>query len=175
MNENNEPDDPNADLFGRTEEDISEEELINKQLYEKNPHRVSALSELCYDLMVSDIESMDIPEEAKRKMIFKRTANSVLDMICDSAPEDLGWEVTLHLDMYLGVSLTNKRFKVDLFKELKKALLDIKASDFPDDDAYEMALEEFEEQWWEIPQPLLEKRTPSDAIRETLAKYGLTE
>ncbi|MDR2698477.1 MAG: hypothetical protein LBB30_02210 [Candidatus Methanoplasma sp.] len=175
MNERTGPDDPNAGLFGMDEEDISEEALVNKQLYEKNPRRVSALNDLCYDAMISEVDNMDIPEEAKRKLIFKLTANSVLDLICDSAPVDLGLDVSFYFDMYLGVSLANKRFKADLFKEHKKALLGVKADDFPDDEAYGRALEEFEEQWWDIPQPLLEKRTPNDAIKETLAKYGLTE
>ncbi|MCL1978645.1 MAG: hypothetical protein FWG60_00575 [Methanomassiliicoccaceae archaeon] len=168
-------DDPNADLFGMNEEEISEEEMIEKQLYEKNPNRVAALGDLWYDSMLREIDGMDIPEEAKRKMIFSMTANGVLDMISDSVEEELGWDVTLSFDVYLGVLLTNKKFKVDLFEGHMKALLTVKRDDFPDDEAFELALEEFEEKWWDIPQPLLEKRTPNDAIRETLLKYGLAE
>ncbi|MDR1690629.1 MAG: hypothetical protein LBR42_02140 [Candidatus Methanoplasma sp.] len=174
MGERIDLDDPNADLFGRNDEDISDEEMIYKQLYEKNPGRVSALNDLWYDQMIAEIDAMDLPEEAKRKMIFSMTASGVLDMICDSDPE-LGLETTFGFDIFLGVSLTNKKFKVDLFKEHMQALMSVKRDEFPDDDAYEMALAEFEEQWWDIPQPLLEKRTPNDAIRETLSKYGLTE
>ena len=167
-------DDPNAELFGLCEEE-SEEEMENKQIYGKTPGRVSALNDLWYGEMISEIDGMDIPEEAKRKMIFSMTANGVLDMISDSVQIDSGLEVTFSFDMFLGVSLTNKRFKVDLFKEHHQALMTVKREEFPDDDAYEMALEEFEERWWDIPQPLLDKRTPNDAIRETLSKYGLTE
>ncbi|MDR1404503.1 MAG: hypothetical protein LBJ20_02905 [Candidatus Methanoplasma sp.] len=166
--------DPNAELFGLYDK-VSEEEAENRQLYEKNPGRVAALGDLWYDTMIAEIDGMDIPEEAKRRMIFSMTANGVLDMISDSAPSDVGLEATFSFDMFLGVSLTNKRFKVDLFKEHRNALIGVKRDDFPDDSTYEMALEEFEESWWEIPQPLLEKRTPNDAIRETLSKYGLTE
>ncbi|MCL1810690.1 MAG: hypothetical protein FWG41_00490 [Methanomassiliicoccaceae archaeon] len=168
-------DDPNADLFGMNDEEISDEEMLQKQLYDKNPNRVAALGDLWYDTMLAEIEKMDIPEEAKRKMIFSMTANGVLDMISDSAPEDVGLEISYCFDMYLGASLTNKKYKVDLFKEHLHALLEINRDDFPDDEAYGMAIEEFEEQWWDIPQPLLDKRTPNDAIIETLSKYGLTE
>ena len=168
-------DDPNADLFGMNNEEISEEEIMERQLYEKNPHRVSALGDLWYDVMIREVDSMDIPEEAKRKMIFSMTANGVLDMISDSATDDLGWDVSFCFDMFLGVMLTNKRYKVNLFEEHKKALLGVRRDEFQDEETYELALEEFEEQWWDIPQPLLDKRTPNDAIKETLAKYGLSE
>jgi hypothetical protein len=168
-------DDPNADLFGLNDEEFSDEELIDKQLYEKNPRRVSALGDLWYDTMIEEIEKMNIPEDAKRKMIFSMTANGVLDMIGDSSPVDVGLEVTYCFDMYLGVSMTNKKYKVDLFKEHQKALLSVKRDDFQDDDSYFNALEEFEDQWWEIPQPLLNMRNPNDAIREILSKYGLSE
>ncbi len=168
-------DDPNADLFGYNEEEMSEEEMTNKQLYEKNPYRVAAMADLWYEVMISEMNGMDIPDEAKMKMIFSMTANAVLDMLGDSSPVDVAMEASYSFDMYLGVSLTNKRFKVDLFKEHQKALLTVKREEFPNDEAYENALEEFEDIWWDIPQPLLDKRTPNDAIRETLSKYGLTE
>jgi len=168
-------DDPNADLFGLNDNEISEDEIIDKQLYGKTPGRVAALADLVYDQMIKEIDGMDLPEEAKRKMIFSITANSVLDLIFDSSPVDIGMEASFSFDMYVGASLTNKKFKVDLFKELEQALLGVKREDFPDDETYELALEEFEEKWWDIPQPLLDKRTPNDAILEMLSKYGLTE
>lgn len=168
-------DDPNADLFGMNEEELSEEEIADKQLYGKNPGRVAALADLVYDSLIKELDGTDLPEDAKRKMIFSMAANSVLDLMFDSSPVDLGMEASFCFDMYIGASLTNKKFKVDLFKELEQALLGVKRDDFPDDDTHQMALEEFEEKWWEIPQPLLEKRTPNDAILELLSKYGLTE
>lgn len=168
-------DDPNADLFGRCEDEISEEEMEEKQLYGKNPGRVAALADLCYDAMAAEIDGLDLPEDAKRKLIFSMTANSVLDLICDSCPADVALEASFCLDMYMGASLTSKKYKVDLFKEHHQALMGIKREDFPDDEAYEREVEGFEERWWDIPQPLLDKRTPNDAIIEMLSKYGLTE
>ena len=168
-------DDPNADLFGLNEEELSDEEYLCKQLYEKTPKRIAAMADLWYDEMIKEVDNQDIPEEAKMKMIFSMTASSVLDMINDSSPDEIALEVSLCFDMFVGVSLTNKRFGVSLIKELKKALMEINRDDFPDDEAYGRELAAFEEQWWDIPQPLLDKRTPNDAILETLAKYGLTE
>jgi hypothetical protein len=167
-------DDPNAGLFGGDEEDLSDEEFIQKQLYDKNPKRVSAFGDLVYNALMKEIDSQDIPEDAKRKLLFSLTANSILDMICD-ADQELAIEATLSFDVFIGVSLTNKKFKVDLFKELTKALMDIKEDEFPTEEAYGDALAAFEEQWWDIPQPLLDQRTPNDAIIEVLSKYGLTE
>lgn len=168
-------DDPNADLFGLNEEELSEEEFLIKQLYEKTPMRIAAMAELYYDKMIRMIDEQEVPEEAKRKMIFSMSATSVLDLINETSPDDIAVEATISLDMYLGLSLTNKKFGVDLIKELKKALIDIRIDDFPDEETYERERKAFEEQWWNIPQPLLDQRTPNDAILETLAKYGLTE
>jgi len=168
-------DDPNADLFGRNDEEESEEEQAFKQIYEKNPKRVAAIGDLWYDEMMSEIEGMDIPEEAKYKMIFSMVAGSVLDMIADASPTDVALETTFSFDIYMGMALTNKKFKVDLFKEHQKALAGISREKFSTDEDYENAVVEFEEKWWDIPQPLLDKRTPNDAIMESLSKYGLTE
>ena len=167
-------DDPNADLFGRNDEE-SFEEMAYKQIYEKNPKRVAALSDIWYQEMIDEIDKMDIPEEGKRKMIFSMTANSILDMLGDSSDVEMMMELTFAFDMYMGVSMTNKRFKVDLFKEHQKALAGIDKDKFPSEQDYEDAITEFEEKWWDIPQPLLDKRTPNDAIMESLNKYGLTE
>jgi hypothetical protein len=168
-------DDPNADLFGRNDEEESEEEQAFKQIYEKNPKRVTAIGDLWYDEMMSEIAGMEIPEEAKHKMIFSMVAGSILDMIADASPTDLALETTFSFDIYMGMALTNKRFKVDLFKEHQKALAGIDREKFSTEEDYENAVVEFEEKWWDIPQPLLEKRTPNDAIMESLSKYGLTE
>ena len=167
-------DDPNADLFGRDEEE-SFEEIACKQIFDKNPKRVAALSDMWYQDMIDEIDKMDIPEEGKRKLIFSITANSVLDMMGECTDAELAMELTFSFDMYMGVSITNERFKVDLFKEHQKALASVDRTKFPSEEDYERAVVEFEERWWDIPQPLLDKRTPNDAIMESLNKYGLTE
>lgn len=167
--------DPNAGLFGADEEEISEEERLNMQLFGKNPRRVSAFHDLMYNEMIESIDSEDIPEEAKRKLIFKMAMNSVLDTIMECTPDDIAEEMTYSLDSYIGVAITNRRYDVDLFKEQSKALLTVDPKKFQDDAQYQSALEAFEEQWWSIPQPLLKKRNPNDAIAESMKKYGLLE
>lgn len=167
-------DDPNAALFGADEE-LSEEEMLYEQTYGKNHKRAELLKDLIYEDMAAIVDQQNMPEEAKREMIFKMTVNSLLDMVMDASNVEDGVELMYGLDLFMGVAITNRKFNVDLFKEMRKALLSVKASDFKSQEEYEMALQEFEEKWWDIPQPLLNKRHPNDAIMESLMKYGLTD
>ncbi len=171
---NNDNYDPNAGLFGDDEQG-SVEEIMAKQLFGKNPNRVSALRDLIFDDMMESIDTDKMPEEAKRELIFKMAINSVLDMIMECAPDELSEEMTYAFDSYIGVALVNKKYGVDLFKEQSKALLGVDSKQFEDDEQYEAALREFEERWWSIPQPLLGQRNPNDAITESMKKYGLLE
>ncbi|NLU45922.1 MAG: hypothetical protein GXX87_03150 [Euryarchaeota archaeon] len=168
--------DPNAHLFDREEEQCTDEELICKQLYDKNPVRVDALGDLVYEEVCTIIDGMEgLDAEAGRQMLFKMTANSVLDMVMDAVTPDIGMEISFSFDMLLGVALTNRRYGANLFKEHEKALADMKPSNFETDELYRLALEEFEERWWDLPQPQLGKRTPNDAIKEILSEYGLSD
>jgi len=164
--------DPNAGLFG--EEDASEKDVL-EYVFGKNPNRVSAITDLWYDDMVKTVEGMDLPDEAaKMKAVFKLTAGGLLDMLADSQnPEDAP-DVMSDFDMFLAVALTNKIHNINLFAEQQKALETVDRSKFANDEEYAEALSRAEDVWWEIPQPLLDKRNPNDAIRETLNKYGLT-
>lgn len=166
--------DPNAALFGRDEE-VSEEERLFKQLFGKNPRRVSALSDLIYEDMEKVVVGEGIPEEGRMNFIFKMAINSILDIIMECSPNDIAEEMTYALDSYLGVALTNQKYGVDLFKEQRKALLTVDSKKFDNNEQYELALEAFEEEWWSIPQPLLDRRNPNDAIAESMKKYGLLE
>ena len=168
------PNDPNAALFGADEED----EGINadKQIYEKNARRADIIGELVYEGISDQIASMNIPdEESKMQAMFMMASHTVLDLVMDALDVDAGLETSFSLDMFLGVALVNKKYNVDLFKEFEKALADVKPSDYPDEELYLKDLEEKKELWWDIPQPILEKRTPNDAIREVLDHSGLSE
>ena len=167
--------DPNAGLFGLDEEEVSEEERISEQLFGKNPRRVSAFHDLMFNEMSESIDSEDMPEEAKRKLIFKMAINSVLDTIMECTPDDIAEEMTYSLDSYIGVAITNRIYDVDLFKEQSKALLTVDRNKFQSDEEFQLALEAFEEQWWSIQQPKLNRRNPNDAIAESMKKYGLLE
>ncbi|MDR0887843.1 MAG: hypothetical protein LBM39_01485 [Candidatus Methanoplasma sp.] len=169
-------DDPNAGLFGRDEPEDPIEDQAYTQVYEKNSKRVEVLSDLFFNDLNTNIEAMEeVPTEGKNKLLFSVTANSVLDLIADALPAELAIDVTYYLDVYMGLALVNKKYQSDLFKELEKALVDIPRSEFPDDETYDSTLEKAEEAWWDMPQPRLDKRTPNEAIREALSKYGLTE
>lgn len=145
-------------------------------VYGKNGNRVSAMNDLWYGKMKEQIDSMNLPsEEAKLKMAFKLTAEAVLDMLGDAMDPEDAPEIMSDLDLFMGVMLTNQRFGVDLMKEQNKYLMSVDRSKFKDDEEYVRALSDFEDDWWDLPQPPLDGRTPADAIRESLAKYGLKE
>ena len=171
----NEDYDPNAGLFsGEEGEEKSEEQEAFEYVYGRNPNRVSALNDLWFSNLMTKLKEMDLPnEEAKMKMIFKLTAGGILDMLGDSQPPGVAPEVMSDLDMFMGLALTNMRFKVDLLGEQNKALQSVDPDKFESDEDYVKALSDAEDAWWDIPQPLLEMRNPRDAIRETLRKYGL--
>ncbi len=167
--------DPNAGLFsGEDGEEKSEEQEAFEYVYGRNPRRVSALNDLWFENLMAKINEMELPsEEAKMKMIFKLTAGGILDMLGDSQPPGVAPEVMSDLDMFMGLALTNMRFKVDLLGEQNKALKSIDPNKYENDEEYVKALSDAEDAWWDIAQPLLEMRNPRDAIRETLRKYGL--
>ena len=168
--------DPNAALFGGDEQEQSEEEAHIKQLFGKNPNRTSAISDLFSKEMMETIdEDTELPEEAKRQLVFKMTANSVLDMVMECLAPDTAEEVSACLDGYIGMSLTNKKHQVDLMGELRKAIMDVKQYEGEGDEDFERRLSDLEDAWWGIPQPKLNGRTPDDAIREEMRRYGLDE
>jgi hypothetical protein len=169
------PNDPNANLFGKDEEQ-NEEEIAYNQTYGKNPSRSDAIGILIYEKISEIVDSQEnIDEESKRQMIFKMAVNSVLDLVMDSASNDEGMDLSYSVDMFLGVALANMKYEVDLFREHEKALVNIKPSDFKSEDEYRLALDDFENNWWDVPQPILDKRTPNDAIRQALDEYGLAD
>ena len=67
----------------------------------------------------------------------------------------------------------NKRFQVDLLGEMRNAVMTVKQEDGESDEDFELRLAQMEDAWWSIPQPLLDKRNPDDAIREEMMRYGL--
>ena len=168
--------DPNAALFGGDEPEQSEEEAYLKETFGKNPNRTSVMSDLFLAEMIATVdEEADLPEEAKRQLIFKMTANSVLDIVMECLSPETAVEVTSCLDGYLGMSLVNKKNQVDIMGELRKAILTVKQETGESDEDFERRLSDMEDAWWSIPQPLLNGRTPDDAIREEMRRYGLDE
>lgn len=165
--------DPNAFLFGPEEEKDPEEEHI-EFTFGRNPNRTSAMSELFWQAMLEAVyEDPDIPDEARPEMVFKMTANSVLDIVMEALDPETREEVAESLDGYLGVCLVNKTKEVDLLGERAKALAGIEPLEGESEEDYMRRVSDFEERWWDMPQPRLDMRTPDDAIREQARRYGL--
>ncbi len=166
--------DPNAALFGRDEPEEDPEEAFIKETFGRNPNRTSAISDLFSAEMMQTVdEDPDLPEEAKRLLIFKMTANSVLDIVMECLDPDTALEVTSCLDGFLGMSLVNKRNQVDILGELRKAISQVGQEEGESDEDFDRRLSDMEDLWWSIPQPLLNGRNPDDAIREEMRRYGL--
>lgn len=165
--------DPNAALFGGGEETDPEKEHI-EMTFGRNPNRTSAMADLFLKDMVETVEQdPDIPAEARSAMIFKMTANSVLDIVMESLDPDTREEVAASIDGYLGVCMVNTNFQVDLFGELAEALSKVEREEGESDEDYQRRLGDMEDAWWGIPQPLLNGRNPNDAITEQVRRYGL--
>ena len=166
--------DPNAGLFGGDEPQKDPIEEHMEYTFGKNPNRTSAISDIFAAEMLETIENDEtIPAEAKPQMIFKMTANSVLDMIMESLDPDTREDVVGCLDSFIGMCIVNKKFQVDILGELRKALTEVPREKGESDDDFERKLSDFEDAWWSIPQPLLNQRNPNDAIQEEMRRYGL--
>ncbi len=166
----------NAPLFRRDEPDQSEEKAHINQLFGKNPNRTSVFSDLFSKEMMEIInEDQDLPEEAKRQLVFKMTANSVLDVVMECLAPDTAEEVAACLDRYIGMCIVNKKHQVDLIGELRQALLKVDRMEGESDEDFDRRLDDMEDAWWSIPQPRLSGRTPDDAICEEMRRYGLDE
>lgn len=165
--------DPNADLFGGDEEKDPEVEHMERT-FGRNPNRTSAMSDLFWKEMQESLdEDPDLPAEAKPSLIFKMTANSVMDLIMESLDPETRDEIADSFDGYLGVCLVNRKYGVDLFGEMTAALQKVERNEGESDEDYRRRLSDLEDSWWDIPQPKLDMRTPSDAITEAVRRYGL--
>lgn len=160
--------------------DILEQEQQNsisadEQLWGRNPKRTQLLRDLWYDSMIEQLdEEKDIPDEAKRELMFMMTANSVLDLILESLPEDASVELSHCIDDLMAMAAVNQRYDVDLLQTSMDVLKKIKREDFTTDKEFEAAVLEQEEKWWTVGKQQLGGRSPNDAVAEMLSKYGLS-
>ena len=164
--------DPNADLFG-SEEPADPEKEHMEHTFGSNPNRTSALSDLFQKALIESVEEEGLPEEAKLQLVFKMTANSVLDVLMEALEPDLREEVCNYLDGYLGIALVNSRFGVDLYGEMYRALDQVKREEGESDEDFSERLGRMQDDWWLIPQPVLDGRNPDDAVARELRTYGL--
>ncbi|MDR0791239.1 MAG: hypothetical protein LBE47_01730 [Methanomassiliicoccaceae archaeon] len=96
--------------------DLFEEEPeipVEAQLWGKNPRRAQLLRDLWFDLIAEQIdEEKELPEDAKRELLFMMAVNSVLDMVLESLPDDKSLELSYWLDHMIGLSVVNRKYDV---------------------------------------------------------------
>jgi len=147
---------------------------IEEQLWGKNPKRTHLLRDLWFDAIVEQIdEEKDMPEKARRELLFMMAVHSTLDMVLESLPDDLSLELTYCLDHMMGLSAVNKRYDVDLLETNFEVVSKVKREDYGSDEEFENAVLEKEEKWWSASKQQLGGRSPNDAIAEALSRYGL--
>ena len=164
---------PNAALFGgEPEKDPAEEHM--EKTFGRNPNRTSAISDLISKEMIESIDKdPELPKEAREALIFKMTANSVLDMVMEAVDADLRDEICECLDYYIGMALVDMRFEVDLMGELFEALRTVERNEGESEEDFDRRLSDMEDYWWTIAQPKLDGRNPDDAVTEARRRYGL--
>jgi len=149
---------------------------LEAQLWGKNPKRTQLLRDIWFNSIVEQLdEEKDMPDEAKRELLFMMTANSVLDMVMESIPDELSLELSYCLDHMMGVSVVNQRYGVDLLEANYEVVSKVKREDYKSDEEFEKAVVEKEERWWTVGKQLLGGRSPNDAIAEALSRYGLNK
>jgi hypothetical protein len=159
--------------------DLFEEEPeipLEAQLWGKNPKRTQLLRDLWFDTIAEQIdEEKELPDDAKRELLFMMAVNSVLDMVLESLPDDMSLELSYGLDHMMGLAAVNKKYDVDLLEANYEVVSKIKRDDYRTDEEFEAAVIEKEEKWWSVGKQLLGGRSPNDAIAEALSRYGLNK
>jgi hypothetical protein len=116
-----------------------------------------------------------MPEDAKRELLVMMTANSVLDMVMESLPEELSLELSYCIDHMMALSAVNQKYDVDLLQANLEVIKKVKRDDYETDEEFENAVLEKEDKWWTIGKQQLGGRSPNDAIAEALSRYGLNK
>ncbi|MDR0198903.1 MAG: hypothetical protein LBI08_04085 [Methanomassiliicoccaceae archaeon] len=149
---------------------------LEAQLWGKNPKRTQLLRDVWFDPIVEQLnEEKDMPEDAKRELMFLMTANSVLDIVMESLPDELALEMSYCMDHMIGVYAVNQRYGIDLLEANYAVVSKIKRDDYDSDEEFEKAVADKEEKWWTVGKQQLSGRSPNDAIAEALSRYGLNK
>lgn len=164
-----------ANNIGILERNVDEmqDELLEKELFEKNPKRSYILRDLWFDGLSSVIDGEEMPERAKRELMFLALSNAILDMMMDILPENISTLLARNLDDYLAVMVVNHEYDVDLLQAFQDEFEKEMGSDFADDIQFFKVLEQFEEKWWNNPRKELNGKTPNELIEEVMLRYGL--
>ncbi|MCL2712733.1 MAG: hypothetical protein FWD37_05635 [Methanomassiliicoccaceae archaeon] len=157
--------------------DVLSEEIeipLEEQLFGKNPKRTQLLRDLWFDQVAEQLdEEKDMPDEAKRELLFLMTANAVLDMVMDSVPEEMAADLSYFIDNMMAMAAVNQKYDVDILEACHETISKVKREEYATDEEFEAAVTDKEEKWWITGKQLLGGRSPNDAVAETLSKYGL--
>ncbi|MCL1904900.1 MAG: hypothetical protein FWG19_02100 [Methanomassiliicoccaceae archaeon] len=158
------------DVFSNGEEEIPAE----MQLFGKNPKRTHLLRDLWYNSMVEELDTEeDMPDNAKKELLFMMVANSVLDLAMESLPDELAVELSYHVDHLMAMAAVNKKYGVDLLEANYEVVSKMNREEYGSDEEFETAVSEKEEKWWTTGKQQLGGRSPNDAVAEELSRYGL--
>jgi len=146
----------------------------DEQLWGKNPKRTQLLRDLWFDSVKAQVEDeKDMPEDAKRELIFMMAVHSALDLVFESLPDDEALDLSYCVDHMMALAAVNQRYGVDILETNYEVISKIKRDGFGSDEEFEAALLEKEEKWWTSGKQQLGGRSPNDAIAEALSRYGL--
>jgi hypothetical protein len=149
---------------------------VEEQLWGKNPKRTQLLRDIWYDAIVAQIDAeKEMPDDAKRELMFMMTVHSTLDIVLESLPDELSVELSYCLDNMLGLAAANKRYDVDLLEANFEVIKKVKRDSYKTDEEFEAAVVDQEEKWWTAGKQHLGGRSPNDAIAEELSRYGLNK
>jgi len=144
-----------------------------QEMFGRNAERSYALRDLWFESLVEAVDHQVAPEMNKREMFFLTLSNSILDMMMDILPEEVGVILAENIDDYLAVTLINKKYGVDLLKSFQEEFVAKKGKEFDTDDKLAEALAEFEEEYWNSPRKDLKGKSPNQVVEDALKHYDL--
>jgi hypothetical protein len=144
-----------------------------QEMFGKNAERSYALRDLWFESLAVAVDQQVAPERNKREMLFLTLSNSILDMLMDILPEEVGVILAENIDDYLAVALINKKYGVDLLKSFQEEFMVKKGTEFDTEDKLADALAEFEEEFWNSPRKDLKGKSPNQVVEAALKHYEL--
>jgi hypothetical protein len=144
-----------------------------QEMFGKNAERSYALRDLWFESLAAAVDQQVAPESNKREMLFLTLSNSILDMMMDILPEEVGVVLAENIDDYLAVTLINKKYGVDLLKTFQEEFMAKKGKEFDDEEKLADALAEFEEEFWNGPRKDLKGKSPNQVVEAALKHYEL--
>jgi hypothetical protein len=140
---------------------------------EKNGPRSYVLRDVWYESLSEVISKEIMPEENKREMLFLTLSNAILDLVMDIIPDEYAKVVADNIDDFLAVTVVNKENNIDLLAKFKEDFVKEKGDTFDDEEQLQVALEAFEDQWWNSKRKDLKGKTPNEALEEAAKRYGI--